>query len=285
MKRPCEGSMERTEYLNEKLEGVCLSNNYAESVWVGSTEIIASSTEFKDLTDKPVYLISEDKCYGVISLKAPEQKPFKELGLKREFLEAEDEDSLYVYNFNILKMFDNPVPIKILFREGNYVEKMEFLSIGQTGQKAVSGTPSTFDPLGPVKIIGKKKKKKEGEALTEKELSVVKRDDKWCVVHGHPQKPGSKTDKPEGSVIKCFPTKEQAEAMHKAIIISQIKKEKGGKLAELLNEFDLDELGEIVSSFKKLYVSDEIKQLIEMYSKEKIDIIYRDIDKAIGAVK
>jgi len=61
---------------------------------------------------------------------------------------------------------------------------------------------------------------------------VRKRGSKWCVLHGHPQKPGSKTDKPVGSVIKCFPFKEgdkasearakkKAEAMHQAIIISQ----------------------------------------------------------------
>jgi len=44
---------------------------------------------------------------------------------------------------------------------------------------------------------------------------VEKRGNKWCVVHGHPKKPGSKTDKPEGSIIKCFPTKAEADAMHK----------------------------------------------------------------------
>ena len=53
---------------------------------------------------------------------------------------------------------------------------------------------------------------------------VVKRGNKYCVVHGHPQKAGSKIDKPEGTVIKCFSTKEEAEAMHKAILVSQSKK-------------------------------------------------------------
>ena len=61
---------------------------------------------------------------------------------------------------------------------------------------------------------------------------VVKRGDSWCVVHGPPQKPGSKTDKPIGSVIKCYSIKEygeegarkRAEAMHKAIVISQSKR-------------------------------------------------------------
>lgn len=56
------------------------------------------------------------------------------------------------------------------------------------------------------------------------ENHVVKKGDQWCVVHGHPKKPGSKTDKSPGSIIHCFPTKAQAEAQHKAIIISEIKR-------------------------------------------------------------
>ncbi len=59
-----------------------------------------------------------------------------------------------------------------------------------------------------------------------KELNVEKRGSRWCVVHGHPQKSGSKRDKPVGSVIKCFSgpdAKQKAFAMHTAIIASQKK--------------------------------------------------------------
>ena len=52
---------------------------------------------------------------------------------------------------------------------------------------------------------------------------VVKRGNKWCVVHAHPQKKGSKTDKPEGTVIKCFGTKAEADRMHRAILANQNK--------------------------------------------------------------
>jgi hypothetical protein len=52
-------------------------------------------------------------------------------------------------------------------------------------------------------------------------MSVVKRGKKWCVVHGHPKKKGSKRDKPKGTVIKCFASKKKAQAMHTAIILSQ----------------------------------------------------------------
>ena len=50
---------------------------------------------------------------------------------------------------------------------------------------------------------------------------IEKRGNKWCAVHGHPQKSGSKTDKPKGSIIKCFDTYAEAKRMHTAIIISQ----------------------------------------------------------------
>lgn len=63
---------------------------------------------------------------------------------------------------------------------------------------------------------------------------VIKKGNRWCVVHGHPRKTGSKTDKPKGSVIKCYRfepgnaeseklAKRKAIKMHQAILISQQK--------------------------------------------------------------
>ena len=55
------------------------------------------------------------------------------------------------------------------------------------------------------------------------EKKVVRRGSKYCVVHAHPPRPGSKTDKPIGTVIRCFDNKKDAEKMHQAILISQAK--------------------------------------------------------------
>lgn len=61
---------------------------------------------------------------------------------------------------------------------------------------------------------------------------MIKRKGNYiCVVHGHPQKPGSKTDKPVGTSIKCYSiskfgikrAKELARKLHAAIIISKQK--------------------------------------------------------------
>ena len=61
---------------------------------------------------------------------------------------------------------------------------------------------------------------------------IEKRGNRWCVVHGHPKKKGSKTDKPKGSIIKCYSftpgnkvsetrAHNKAKAHHAAIVISQ----------------------------------------------------------------
>jgi hypothetical protein len=63
---------------------------------------------------------------------------------------------------------------------------------------------------------------------------VVKRGNTWCVVHGHPRKKGSKTDKPKGTLIKAYrftpgnaaseaQAKRKAEKMHAAILANQNK--------------------------------------------------------------
>lgn len=50
---------------------------------------------------------------------------------------------------------------------------------------------------------------------------IEKRGSKWCVIHGHPKKVGSKVDKPKGSVIHCFTTKKAALAQHRAIMANK----------------------------------------------------------------
>ena len=59
---------------------------------------------------------------------------------------------------------------------------------------------------------------------------IVKKAGAWAVVHAHPQKAGSKRDRPIGTVIKLHKTKQAAAAHHRAILLSQaIRKGRGGK--------------------------------------------------------
>jgi len=147
----------------------------------------------------------------------------------------------------------------------------ELSETGATGQADVTGTSFTGNKLSPIKITGKRKKKKSCEGCEfcsecleecdiefmseiEKELFVVKRGDKWCVIHGSPMVPGSKTDKPPGSIIKCFPTKAQADRMHKAIIISKIKRGEMSDI-ELFEPYEMQKPKSIFNNLNELLES------------------------------
>ena len=233
------------ENLIEQKESLILDEGI--SVWEGKLSVISRKESMKDFLSKPLYLISDNNCYGIIEIK-----------------NEKIENNLFLYDVSFLKRFENPISVKYSIND-NGTANIEFLSeAGETSQANVRGTPFSANPLAPIWVINKKKKKRyrldeedmpekideetkedpeiddfeiEDMENTEKILRVEKRGDKWCVIHGHPMKPGSKTDKPEGSIIHCFPTKAQADRMHKAIIISQIKR---GELNEI-NNFKLME--------------------------------------------
>ena len=81
---------------------------------------------------------------------------------------------------------------------------------------------------------------------------VAKRGNEWCVFHGSGPR--------EGKVIKCFPTKEKALAMHRAIMA---EKQRRAKKSELLKKMKV----------KYLSVS-------KPYYRFELAFIHRDIEKA-----
>lgn len=95
---------------------------------------------------------------------------------------------------------------------------------GGARQKGGTKMSLTSEERGRLEGAARTCKIGDHEFSSIEDLDVVQRGDEWCVVHGHPQK--SEEDKPPGTVIKCFPTKAEAEKMHTAIIISQKEKEK-----------------------------------------------------------
>jgi len=218
-----------TKYLSENRNGIYLTSPQGKLISSGEKTLIIQNKNYKEMVNIPLYLIEDNLCYGVIKLEEPKLitlQEFKELQDKHKITDEErqklwsSKEILFSYSFEILKTFPEPIPIIIPKTTQTFVENIEFLQEGTTA--AISGgTPTIFNPITPVTID--KKKEIELEEIS-KELNVVQRGDRWCVVHGHPMTPGSKTDKPIGTVIKCFPTKEEAIAMHKAIIISEAKR-------------------------------------------------------------
>lgn len=100
--------------------------------------------------------------------------------------------------------------------------------------------------------------------IFEVEEKVEKRGNKWCVVHGHPKK--GPRDKPKGSIIKCFPTKKQAIAMHQAILISQ--KNDSNKEVNSLKNLYRDSMS---------YLIDEVTESKDGVKKVKIRIVTEGI--------
>jgi len=80
---------------------------------------------------------------------------------------------------------------------------------------------------------------------------VVKRGEKWCVVHCHGEE--------EGEAIKCFPTKPEAEAMHRAIQAKkgsqryEFTKNRKGVKTGMAQPLEEKEVLQEVSEFETLY--------------------------------
>ena len=80
------------------------------------------------------------------------------------------------------------------------------------------------------------------------EMTVEKRGGYWCVLHGHPKNPGSKTDKPIGTPIKCYSiakygeegARKRAYAMHYAIQKSEGLLEDGGTTTDTTGIPDIE---------------------------------------------
>lgn len=106
-------------------------------------------------------------------------------------------------------------------------------------------------------------------SLDEVEYGVENRggEKPYCVVHGSPQKAGSKTDKPKGSIIKCYKDKADADRHHKAIIISQAKR--SGKFSRILLD---DFMSDYESEIPQPYVSLVGSFMADGYSESYIDL-------------
>jgi hypothetical protein len=125
--------------------------------------------------------------------------------------------------------FDKPGSkfIEPVFRDFKIGNKIQFLSIGGNGIRKVDGVLGITLESDMFVVADPAHMKMTVNSL--RVLNVERRGNAYCVVHGHPMKPGSKTDKPEGTAIKCYSIEEfgeagarkKANAMHYAIAMSQ----------------------------------------------------------------
>jgi len=102
--------------------GLYLVKPHGELIASGKKKLIVKSKRFESHINEPLYLLEDNLCWGIISLQAPEKiswEKFLELQEKHLISEEEVEDwnwnrnNLYAYEFQVLKVFDPPLPVKV----------------------------------------------------------------------------------------------------------------------------------------------------------------------------
>lgn len=107
---------ELLEFSENLLAGLYLVEPHAELIWAGVKPALVKSIKFHDHINEPLYLLSKDRCWGVIRLSDP-----KELSNEKEF-RSRYSDHL-VEDFERLDWWDEKFPLWIY--EIDLVEKFK----------------------------------------------------------------------------------------------------------------------------------------------------------------
>ena len=117
--------------------GIYLVKPHAELIYNNEKKLIVKSRIFKNMLDKPLYLLDNEFCYGIIKLtnvKKINLKEFEELGDKHKITEAErekwwdDKNELYAYEFEWVEHFPEPKPAVVPKGAQTFVEDWSFAS-------------------------------------------------------------------------------------------------------------------------------------------------------------
>jgi hypothetical protein len=122
------------EYLYKNNIGIMLSEEVVNNVLSGKQKIIINSSQYKNILDRPIYLLSDNKCYGVILLNNSDKisvSKFNELSEKHCLTEEQrkkwwpDKQVLFSYNISkIIDKFNEPIGIENCSNVfGNFVVK------------------------------------------------------------------------------------------------------------------------------------------------------------------
>lgn len=105
------------ELAKQVLLGILLTAPHGKLIWEGKKKLIVKSKDFSNMTMKNLALVSGNKAYGIIKLREPEKINLEQFdNLKKEHMISEKErekwwpgkETLFKYQFNILKKFDPP---------------------------------------------------------------------------------------------------------------------------------------------------------------------------------
>ena len=102
--------------------GIILNKPHGQHLWKGKKKLIIKSKDFDSMTMKPIYLVSDNKVYGLIKLRIPTGINIQQFEkLREEHLISNEERAewwpethkLFDYQFNWLEKFKEPVPYDV----------------------------------------------------------------------------------------------------------------------------------------------------------------------------
>jgi len=115
--------------------GIYLVKPHAEMIYNNEKKLIVKSRNYKNMLDKPLYLLDNEFCYGIIKLtnvKKISLKEFEELREKHKITETErkewwdDKNELYAYEFEWVEHFPEPKPAAVPKGTQTFVENWSF---------------------------------------------------------------------------------------------------------------------------------------------------------------
>jgi len=128
--------LEKLEVLSEvDLPGIYLISPHAEMIWTGAKNAIVKSRKFEECIQKPLYLVSHGKCYGIIKLSEPEEINKDEFAERYSFHLIEDYERqkwwdqtfpLYYYEVEVLERFPQPKEVNVLHGIQTFLKEVEF---------------------------------------------------------------------------------------------------------------------------------------------------------------
>jgi len=114
---------ELLKFSGDSHPGIYLTEPHSEYIWAGVKPYIVKSVEFQAHINEPLYLLSKDRCWGVVKLSEPE-----EITSKQEFKEQypnhlienfervewwQDKFPLYKYKIELLEKFEQPKSVEL----------------------------------------------------------------------------------------------------------------------------------------------------------------------------
>ena len=124
------------QMLSELREGMMLAYPHGLLTYGGEKSLIVKSKLFKNNVGRIFYILEDSLCYGLLKLKYPMKinlKEFEELRERHQITDDErkkwwpGKEILYAYDFDVVKLYDNPKRISMVQGAETFANEFEFL--------------------------------------------------------------------------------------------------------------------------------------------------------------